>query len=190
MVVGLGNPGPDYQATRHNAGFWFLDSWAGILGLSFRKAWFRPFLFAETSLEGNRLILVKPLTFMNRSGDALPAVLSRFGATADDLLVVFDQMDLPPGRVRLKPHGSHAGHNGLRSIDASVGVRYHRLAVGIGRPAAGTSVVDHVLGTPSPADRAAVDEALGRIVPLADQLWPQGWEPLIHGVNQRNPDAS
>lgn len=189
MVVGLGNPGPDYQATRHNAGFWFLDRWAGILGLPFRKAWFRPFSFVEARSDGNRLVLVKPLTFMNRSGDALPGVLARFDATADDLVVVFDQMDLPPGRVRMKPHGSHAGHNGLRSIDAMVGGPYHRIAIGIGRPAAGTTVVDHVLGLPSASDRAAVDAVVDRVVPLVDQLWPQGWEPLIHGVNQRNPDS-
>jgi len=190
VVVGLGNPGPDYEATRHNAGFWFLDRWAGILGLSFRKAWFRPFSFAEASLDAHRLILVKPLTFMNHSGLALPSVLARFGATVDDLLVVFDQMDLPPGRVRMKPHGSHAGHNGLRSIDGVVGDHYHRIAIGVGRPAPGTTVIDHVLGLPSDVDRAAVDAALGRGVPLVNRLWPQGWEALIHGVNQRNTDAS
>lgn len=187
MVVGLGNPGPDYRDTRHNAGFWFVEKWAGTLGLSFRKAWFRPYFFAVHEVAGDRLVLVKPLTFMNLSGQILPALLERFGAGPQDLAVVFDQMDLPPGRVRMKPKGSHAGHNGLRSIEASLGSPdYHRLALGIGRPAPGESIVDHVLGTPSPEDRASVEAALERTVALADRFWSQGWEPWIHAVNQRD----
>lgn len=184
--MGLGNPGPDYQDTRHNAGFWFLERWAGFQALSFRKAWFRPFAFCTWEGGGHRLVLVKPLTFMNRSGAIVPELFRRFGAGADELLVVFDQMDLEPGRTRLKPHGSHAGHNGLRSIDEALGGKpYHRLAVGVGRPAPGVSVVDHVLGVPSTEERAAVDGALERVVPQAIDLWSSGWEPLIHAVNQR-----
>lgn len=191
MVVGLGNPGPRYRDTRHNAGFWFLDRWAGILGLSFRKPWFRPFSFAEHDWNGNRLVLVKPLTFMNRSGEALEAVFARFGVGSEDMVVVFDQMDLPPGRLRMKPHGSHAGHNGLKSVDAFLGhSRYHRIAVGIGRPDPERGVVDHVLGVPPSSDRAAVEAALARVVEPANELWPRGWEPLIHAVNRRDADAS
>lgn len=187
MVLGLGNPGPDYQFTRHNAGFWFLDHWAGRLDLPFRKAWFRPYFFVESQRGPDHLVLVKPLTFMNLSGDVVPGVLSRFQATPDDLLVVFDQMDLAPGRLRLKPKGSHAGHNGLRSIDAALGGdHYHRLAVGIGRPPVGHSVVDHVLGRPSEADGEAIVHSLERGVALVDGLWNQGWEPLINAINQRD----
>jgi len=191
VVVGLGNPGPDYQNTRHNAGFWFVDRWAGNLGLSFRKPWFRPFFLAEKVFGAHKLILVKPTTFMNLSGEVLPSLLARTGASSDDLLVVFDQMDLPPGRLRLKPHGSHAGHNGLKSIDAVLGGGdYHRLAVGIGRPGPGLGVVDHVLGIPSDDDLAAIHGALDRGVPLVDTLWSRGWEPLIHAVNQRDTPLS
>lgn len=189
MVVGLGNPGPNYQNTRHNAGFWFVDRWAGVRGVSFRKPWFRPFLWAESrDSDGHVLHLIKPLTFMNRSGAVLGEVFARTGATPEELLVVFDQMDLPPGRARLKPHGSSGGHNGLNSIDAFLGTGgYHRLAVGIGRPEPGVSVVDHVLGVPSEADRALIDSAIERILPSANQVWSRGWEPLIHVVNQRGP---
>jgi len=191
LVVGLGNPGPDYQATRHNAGFWFLDHWAGILGFSFRKPWFRPFSWTEVKKNGDRLVLVKPLTFINRSGELLGELFTRFGATSEDLMVVFDQMDLPPGRVRMKPHGSAAGHNGLKSIDEALGHgNYHRIAVGVGRPQPGTGVVEHVLGIPSPEDRHAVDVALGRVVAPVNELWSRGWEPLIHAVNQRDPNPS
>ena len=186
MVVGLGNPGPDYQDTRHNAGFWFVERWAGSLGLSFRKSWLRPYSFCEIRQAEGRLILVRPSTFMNHSGRALRSLFRRFGAGPSDLLVVFDQMDLPPGRVRLKPHGSHAGHNGLRSVDGALGAAaYHRLAVGIGRPTAGGGVVDHVLSQASPEDRAAIDAAVDRTVRVASEFWSQGWEPLIHAVNQR-----
>jgi PTH1 family peptidyl-tRNA hydrolase len=187
--MGLGNPGPEYQNTRHNAGFWFVERWAGLRALPFRKAWFRPYVFGDLRVGDDRLVLVKPLTFMNNSGLVVASVLARFGATADDLLVVFDQMDLPPGRLRLKPHGSHGGHNGLRSIEAALGNdQYHRLAVGVGRPAPGTSVIDHVLGAPSESDAALFDEALGRAVPTADAEWPRGWEPLLNALNQPAPD--
>jgi len=186
LVVGLGNPGPDYRDTRHNAGFWFLDRWAGILGLSFRKPWFRPFSFVSTVKDGHRLVLVKPLTFINHSGRILPELFSRFDASEVDLVVVFDQMDLPPGRLRMKPHGTAAGHNGLKSIDEVVAGRYHRIAVGIGRPAPGVGVIDHVLGPPSSSARAAVDSVMDKVVPAVNELWPRGWEPLIRAVNQRD----
>ena len=188
--MGLGNPGPDYQNTRHNAGFWFLDQWAGILGSPFQAPWFRPYLFSSITVGQDRLVLIKPRTFMNRSGIILPKVLKKFGAKPEDVLVVFDQMDLPPGRVRLKPHGSSAGHNGLKSIDEVLGAGYHRLAVGIGRPSSGVSVVDHVLGVPLPEDRQAIDTALERIVLQLHQFWNRGWEPLIHVVNQRHHPSS
>jgi PTH1 family peptidyl-tRNA hydrolase len=185
--LGLGNPGPDYRNTRHNAGFWFLERWAGRRALSFRKAWFRPYVFSTLEVGDDRLVLVQPQTFMNHSGAVVSDLLARYGATGDDVLVVFDQMDLTPGRVRLKPHGSHAGHNGLRSLDEALGGDgYHRLALGIGRPGPGVSVVDHVLGVPSDTDRLAIDGALDRAVSAADELWSRGWEPLMNAVNQRN----
>jgi len=188
--VGLGNPGPDYQDTRHNAGFWFVDRWAGILGLSFRKPWFRPFSFATAEKQGHRLVLVKPLTFMNHSGLVLPELFARFGASPADLMVVFDQMDLPPGRIRMKPHGTAAGHNGLKSIDEIVtDGQYHRVAVGIGRPAPGVGVIEHVLGTPTGEARSAVEAVFDRVVPAVNELWSGGWEPLIHAVNQRDPSS-
>ena len=185
--MGLGNPGPDFQNTRHNAGFWFVDRWAGIHGLSFRKAWFRPYLFCRLSTGGDLLVFVKPLTFVNRSGKIFKNLLSNFEAEPKDLLVIFDQMDLAPGRIRMKPHGSSAGHNGLKSVDAVLGGgEYHRLAIGVGRPALADGVVGHVLGALSPEDRAAVDTAVDRAVVRANSFWREGWESLIHALNQRD----
>lgn len=186
MVVGLGNPGPDYQNTRHNAGFWLLDLWAARHGLVFRKAWFQPYLWCSHSVGEHQLVLVKPLTYMNLSGTVLPRLWSRFDSSPDDLLVVFDQMDLPAGRTRLKPKGSHAGHNGLRSIETQLGSSdYYRLAVGIGRPA--RDIIDYVLGVPSQQDSDAIHSACARAVEQADAHWHQGWEPLLNAVNQPVP---
>lgn len=191
MVLGLGNPGPEYQRTRHNAGYWFVNKWAGMRGLSFRRPWFRPFLLAQTKVGPDELVLVKSLTYMNLSGEILNGLLARFNVDSTQLLVVFDQMDLPPGRVRLKPHGSHGGHNGLRSIEANLSSdRYHRLAIGIGRPAPGSSVIDHVLGTASPSDRETIDRCIDRCVEVADAVWTQGWEPLLNGINRRDENRS
>jgi len=105
--------------------------------------------------------------------------------------VVFDQMDLPAGRARMKPHGSSGGHNGLKSIDQALGHgRYHRIAVGVGRPGPGVSVVDHVLGAPDPGDRVSIDATLGRVIQGIDERWWRGWEPWINAVNQRDADRS
>ena len=185
--MGLGNPGLDYEDTRHNAGFWFVEKWAETLGVPFRKPWFRPFSFATVAEGGDRLVLIKPLTFMNLSGRVIPHLLKRFRAGPGDILVVFDQMDLSPGRVRMKTGGSHAGHNGLRSIDAVLGGgEYCRLAVGVGRPPGAQSTIDHVLGPPSAEHRALIDQTVARTVDLVQGLWPQGWEAWIRAVNQRD----
>ncbi len=138
-------------------------------------------------VEDDHLILVKPMTFVNRSGQVLPQLLAKFKASPDDLLVVFDQMDLPPGRIRVKPHGSSAGHNGLKSIDTSLGGgRYHRLAIGVGRPRLAENVVEHVLGSFSPEDEQTVRAVIDKSAAVADSLWRKGWEPLIRALNQRD----
>jgi len=183
LVVGLGNPGPDYQATRHNAGFWFLDSWAGILGLSFRKAWFRPFLFAETSLEGNRLILVKPLTFMNLSGRAVRAILDFYKLPLDQVLVVCDDFNLPLAKLRARAKGSHGGQNGLRNIQEQLGSdAYARLRIGVGQPGVGEAI-DFVLSRFKPGERAAAEEAVASAAQGA-LLWArEGIEACMNRVN-------
>ncbi len=120
---------------------------------------------------------------MNLSGAVVPALLSRFRVSATDLLIAFDQMDLPPGRVRLKPKGSHAGHNGLRSIEAALGhADYYRLAIGIGRPA--KEIVEYVLGAPEGAERESIDAAVSRAAQAAETTWTQGWDSLLNAVNQ------
>jgi PTH1 family peptidyl-tRNA hydrolase len=182
-IVGLGNPGPQYANTRHNAGFWLVDHLAELLGVSFRKPWFRPFLLAQVDHEGDTMILLKPLSFMNQSAVALRPLLALGRLSAPDILVVFDQMDLPPGRAKLKLRGGSAGHNGLKSLDALFHPEsYARLAIGIGRNRE-TDVVSYVLGSPSEEDLAQIDRACRQAATLLAQRWALGWEALIHGIN-------
>lgn len=162
ILVGLGNPGPRYDHTRHNVGFDFLDRLASSRELSWRSLWFRPLSLAASPA----IVLVKPRTYMNRSGQVFPWLLSRFGVLPDQICVVVDNMDLPVGEIRMKRKGSPAGHNGLKSIHAVLGSdAYPRLYVGIGRPAAGTTTVEHVLGRFSPEERALVEAAFERVLP-------------------------
>ncbi|MDQ6990545.1 MAG: aminoacyl-tRNA hydrolase [Mariprofundaceae bacterium] len=157
ILVGLGNPGSKYQDTRHNIGFRFLDQLAQSEGVQFSAS---PRFRAETaswnSHEG-KVLLLKPQTFMNDSGESLAALVHYYDIEAKDVTVIYDDLDLPSGKIRLKVGGGHGGHNGLRSINAHVkDTSYTRIKVGIGRPTHG-AIVDWVLGRASEDDRA--DEA-------------------------------
>lgn len=156
LVLGLGNPGRKYQETRHNAGFWFVSALAAHLGLRWYKPLFKPWRLAR----GSFFTLVQPLTWMNRSGE----ILARppFLDWAGPLVVAVDTMDLPPGTVRLKARAGTAGHNGLKSIQAQRPGRFYPLYIGVGRPAAGTPVIDHVLGVPTADERQAINHSIDR----------------------------
>lgn len=150
LVVGLGNPGRQYEKTRHNAGFIFLDHLVDANG----GRWSSNSQFqgdiANLEVAGHKLVLLKPMTFMNRSGSAVGKVLRYYKFQPDELLVVHDELDLPEGVVKLKRDGGHAGHNGLRDIIAHIDSRdFYRLRVGIGRPLSGINVADYVLSKPS-----------------------------------------
>lgn len=161
LVVGLGNPGAQYEPTRHNAGFWFLDRIAAQCGAPFRVESKFHGVVAKITIAGEAVWLLKPSTFMNRSGQAVAALASYYKIPVEAILVAHDELDLPPGQVRLKQGGGHAGHNGLRDIIAHQGKEFYRLRIGIGRPAqSGRPVTDYVLGNPSGVDRAAIEEIL------------------------------
>ena len=169
VVAGLGNPGRSYAATRHNAGFWFADRLAARLGASFQN---EPKFGAEVAKAGD-VRIVKPMTFMNVSGRAVGGVMRFFGIDPDEVLVAHDELDLPPGDVKLKLGGGTAGHNGLRDIQAQLGTpSFWRLRLGIGHPrdsqAPEREVVDYVLKAPGAADRAAIDAAIDRAL----DAWP------------------
>ena len=150
LIVGLGNPGQQYEKTRHNAGFLFLDALAQELGCAWsNQARFQGF-FAEVIIASSKVMLLKPDTFMNRSGQSVGKVARYYKLHPEEILVVHDELDFNPGVVKLKKDGGHAGHNGLRDIIAHLGSKeFYRLRVGIGRPPAGKVVADFVLSSPS-----------------------------------------
>jgi len=163
LLVGLGNPGPEYEATRHNAGFWFVDGAGRTLKTSLTMDRSYQGLTARTSFLGEPLWLLEPQTFMNLSGKSVSALARFFKINPDAILVAHDELDLPPGEAKLKFGGSHAGHNGLRDIHAQLGTGdYWRLRLGVGHPGVKSEVVNWVLKKPSQDDRIAVDRCIDR----------------------------
>jgi PTH1 family peptidyl-tRNA hydrolase len=161
LIVGLGNPGPEHLRTRHNAGFWFLDALAARLACRLANDSKRHGEYGKTSIEGGVVWLMKPSTFMNRSGLAAMSALSYYKIEPEEMLVAHDDLDLPPGSVRLKFDGGHGGQNGLRDIIEQLGHgRFHRLRLGIGHPGHKDQVTNWVLGRPGKADEAAMLEAV------------------------------
>jgi PTH1 family peptidyl-tRNA hydrolase len=145
LIAGLGNPGREYARTRHNVGFWFVTALAERWGLTFNRQRNRAEI-AEGSAAGRSVILAKPQTYMNHSGDAVRALLKMSNLNPADLLVVHDEMDLPFGRLRLRDRGSSGGHNGVQSIIGQLGTtEFARLRIGVGRPPEGVDPIDYVL---------------------------------------------
>lgn len=162
LIVGLGNPGDKYRNNRHNIGFLAIDAIARRHGF---PAWRDKFqgLIAEGLVDGERTLLLKPQTYMNSSGDSVQKVMAFYKLTPADLSVVYDEIDLAPGKVRIKLGGGNGGHNGIRSIDPQVGKDYRRVRLGVGHPGNKDAVMHHVLGDFSKADHAWLD-------PLLDSL--------------------
>ena len=171
LIIGLGNPGPKYAETRHNAGFWFLDEVLRSQGLSL-KAQSR--IKAETvraELHGQDCILARPVRYMNESGVAVRAIMDYYKISAGNMLVAYDELDLPPGVVRLKQGGGHGGHNGLRDIFRHVEDKgFFRMRIGIGHPGHKSAVTRYVLGRSPKQVRAVIDRALEKAVSVLPQV--------------------
>jgi PTH1 family peptidyl-tRNA hydrolase len=171
LFVGLGNPGPEYEATRHNAGFWWLEALARELKLTLTADKSYLGRVARTTLHGQTVWLLAPLTFMNLSGKSVAALARFFKIAPQDILVVHDELDLVPGQAKLKFGGSHAGHNGLRDIHAQLGTGdYWRLRLGIGHPGAKSEVIDWVLKKPAPDQREALHDCIERTLKAVPAL--------------------
>ncbi len=165
LFVGLGNPGPDYESTRHNAGFWWLDEVARELKapLVMDKSYYG--LVARTSVNGQTVWLLEPQTFMNLCGKSVAALARFFKIQPQEILVAHDELDIVPGEAKLKLGGSHAGHNGLRDIHAQLGTdNYWRLRLGVGHPGVKSEVIHWVLKKPSLDHRIAIDQSIDRAV--------------------------
>jgi PTH1 family peptidyl-tRNA hydrolase len=171
LFVGLGNPGPEYEATRHNAGFWWVDALARELkaNLVFDRGYHG--LVARVSVHGQTVWLLQPQTFMNVSGKSVAALARFYKIQPEEMLVVHDELDVVPGQAKLKFGGSHAGHNGLRDIHAQLGTDdYWRLRLGIGHPGVKSEVVNWVLKKPAPEQRTAIEECITRTLKAVPAL--------------------
>jgi len=177
LFVGLGNPGPEYEATRHNAGFWWIDALARELGATLvpeRSYWG---LVARTNVQGESRWLLQPQTFMNLSGKSVAALARFFKIQPHEILVAHDELDFAPGQVKLKRGGSHGGHNGLRDIHAQLGSPdYWRLRIGIGHPGAKAEVVHWVLKKPAPDQRVLIEDSIAHALQAKDALLAGTWK--------------
>jgi PTH1 family peptidyl-tRNA hydrolase len=184
LLVGLGNPGAKYQLTRHNAGFWLLDEVAKHLNVAFRVDARYQGQMARYESGGRILNLLKPSTFMNRSGLSVQLLAQYFKITPPEILVAHDELDLPPGVVRLKRGGGHGGHNGLRDVIALLGsAEFARLRLGIGHPGNRSAVVDYVLGSPTGEDETLILGAISKILPELQCLMEGDIETAMRVVN-------
>ena len=183
LVIGLGNPGSKYAETRHNAGFWFLDRLAESAGLSFKRSLRVHSQIARGSVLGHDCVLARPRTFMNESGRAVRAVVDYYKVGANQVLVAYDELDLPPGTARLKRGGGHGGHNGLRDIFRhTTDQDFLRLRIGIGHPGHKSAVTGYVLSRP-PADqerqiRESIEDALGVMPSVLEGNLPSAMKEL------------
>ena len=165
LFVGLGNPGPEYEATRHNAGFWWVDALAQELKVSLASDRAYHGLVARTVVNGQTVWLLEPKTYMNLSGKSVSALARFFKIQPEEILVAHDELDVVPGQAKLKFGGSHAGHNGLRDIHAQMGTGdYWRLRIGIGHPGVKSEVTGWVLQKPAPDQRTAIEECIARTI--------------------------
>jgi peptidyl-tRNA hydrolase, PTH1 family len=191
LLVGLGNPGPEYDATRHNAGFWWVDAVAGKLGarLSFDRGYHG--LVARVNRAGAEpLWLLAPQTFMNLSGKSVAALARFYKIAPDEILVAHDELDLLPGHAKLKQGGSAAGHNGLKDIVAQLGsTDFWRLRLGIGHPGVKSEVIHYVLKKPSQEHREAIDRCIERTLDALDLLLAGAMERAMMKVHTKPAPA-
>ena len=181
MLVGLGNPTEEYAKTRHNVGFWLVDKVAEKLGISFQGE--EKGLVAKAKIGADTVLIVKPMTYMNKSGECVGQLARYYKVDISDIVVCYDDMDLPVGLVRIRPKGSPGGHNGLKSLVQHLGGEaFPRIRIGIGRPNA--DVIDYVLGEFNADDKAKVEAAIDYLLPAAHCIFTDG---IDMAMNKYNP---
>ena len=187
IVIGLGNPGREYAQTRHNVGQWCVDRLAELHSIGrFRRT--RLADVADGTIGGRRVVLAKPRTYVNESGRAVTSLMSKYRAAPGDLLVVYDEMDLPAGSIRLRARGGSGGHNGMKSImDAAGTQEFARLRIGVGRPARSGDEVGHVLGAMARDERARVDDAVSRAAEAVETALRDGVDEAMNRFNVNPP---
>ena len=191
LIVGLGNPGQQYEHTRHNAGLMFLEALCQAQGGELR---FDSKLFGASgrvTIGGHELRLLFPTTYMNRSGQAVAAISQYFKIPPEQMLIAYDDLDLPPGTARLKNGGGHGGHNGIRDIVKALGTSdFLRLRIGIGHPGSSDQVLDYVLGRASRSEQEAIDEAITRSLDILPLLCEAQLQQSMTRLHTKAPASS
>jgi len=191
LIVGLGNPGTEYARTRHNAGFQFVDELASRHGAAFRSEPRHRGELARTRIGGAELWLLKPMNYMNNSGDSVRSVASFYKVPTEAILVAYDELDFPPGVVRLRQGGGAAGHNGMRDVIAQMGDGFWRLRIGIGHPGDKSLVLDYVLGRPPAAEAELIRAAILAAVDIVPVLLEGGAQIAMNQLHSGDaPGAS
>jgi PTH1 family peptidyl-tRNA hydrolase len=183
IIVGLGNPGPEHLLTRHNAGFWFVDALAAKLGARFRSHTRFQGEICRTQLSGVEVTLLKPMTYMNRSGLAIRALVDYLKVSPAEVLVAHDELDLDVGDVRFKFGGGAGGHNGLRDAITHLGADFWRLRLGIGHPGDKSQVIDYVLRRAPKDEEEQLLEAVGEALATLPVFIEQGAERAMNGLH-------
>lgn len=184
IIVGLGNPGKEYEHTRHNAGFDALDRLADKYGITIKTKKFQA-LIGDGTINGKRVILMKPQTFMNLSGNAVHEIANFYNLTSDDFIVIYDDIDLDVGSIRVRAKGSAGGHNGIKSIIANLDDKFKRVRIGVGAKKENGDLVDHVLGQMSKADKAEFESALDKAIAAVEETLDNGITSAMNKFNEK-----
>lgn len=183
LIVGLGNPGKKYEKTRHNIGFDCIDRCANKLNISLTESKFKG-VFGSTVIQSEKVFLLKPLTFMNVSGESVQALANFYKIEPKNILVIYDDLDLPVGKIRLRKKGSAGGHNGMKSIISHLGTEdFKRIRVGIGRPQRGEPVVNYVLGSFRPSERELVAESIEQTAKAVEAWTATSFDEVMNTYN-------
>lgn len=187
LIVGLGNPGTEYARTRHNAGFQFADELARRHAATFRSEPRHRAELARARIGEGEVWLLKPMSYMNNSGDPVRSVATFYKVPIESVLVAYDELDFPAGVVRLRQGGGAAGHNGMRDVIEQMGDGFWRLRIGIGHPGDRNAVLDHVLGRPSASDAQLIQEAILAAVDIVPVLLSEGAQIAMNELHSRGP---
>lgn len=185
LIVGLGNPGANYHSTRHNAGFWLIDELARDHAISLKNETRFHGEVGKFNSAGKDIYLLKPTTFMNRSGQSIAALSKYFKITPEQILVMHDELDLEAGDIRLKKSGGHGGHNGLRDTINHIGKEFYRLRIGIGHPGDRNQVVNYVLKNPSKEDLGKIEEASQKFINILPTLLDGRFDKAMQELHTR-----
>lgn len=183
LIVGLGNPGSKYENTRHNIGFRVIDEIAKTLNIPLKQEKYKG-VFGFETINGEKVFLLKPLTYMNLSGESVRPLMDFYKISIEDVVVIYDDLDIPPGKIRLRQKGGHGGHNGIKSLLAHLGTdTFKRIRIGVGRPEPGVAVANYVLGAFRAEEREEVEASVDQAVKACESWLTQDFLKVMNTFN-------